>query len=144
MIILDTNVLSALMQTSPEEIVIEWLDRVPAESVWITSITLFEALYGLALVPDGKKRKILTTLFEEIVEKDLEGRVLLFDQMASEKAAHLAASRKKNGYTVDMRDTFIAGIALARKATLATRNTKHFRDLRVDVVNPWVLMTDGF
>lgn len=144
MIILDTNVLSALMQTSPEEIVIEWLDRVPAESVWITSITLFEARYGLALLPDGKKRKILTILFEEIVEKDLEGRVLLFDQMASEKAAHLAASRKKNGYTVDMRDTFIAGIALARKATIATRNTKHFRDLRVDVVNPWELMTDGF
>ena len=99
MIILDTNVLSALMQTSPEEIVIEWLDRVPAESVWITSITLFEARYGPALLPDGERRKILSTLFEEIVEKDLEGRVLLFDQMASEQAAYLAAARKKNGHT---------------------------------------------
>ncbi len=137
MIILDTNVISALMQTSPDAPVVAWLNQVPAESVWITSITLFEARYGLALLPGGKRRKILTTLFEEIVEKDLEGRVLLFDQMASEQAAHLAAARKENGYTVDMRDTFIAGIVLARKATLATRNIKHFLDLRVDVVNPW-------
>lgn len=137
MIILDTNVLSALMQTNPDAPVVAWLNQVPAESVWITSITLFEARYGLASLPSGKRRKILTTLFEEIVEKDLEGRVLLFDQMASEQAAHLAAARKKNGYTVVMRDIFIAGIVLARKATLATRNIRHFLDLRVDVVNPW-------
>ncbi len=139
MIILDTNVLSALMRTKPDSTVVSWLDSVPAESVWITSITLFEAHFGLALLPDGKKRKILATLFEEIIEKDLEGRILLFDQMASEQAAHLAAARRKSGFTVDMRDTFIAGIALARKATVATRNVKHFDDLHVEVINPWGL-----
>ena len=137
MIILDTNVLSALMQSKPESKVVSWLDQVPVESAWITSITLFEAQYGLALLPDGKKRKTLSTLFEEIVEVDLEGRVLLFDQNASEQAAHLAANRRKKGYTVDMRDTFIAGIALAKKAAIATRNVAHFFDLQVNVINPW-------
>jgi len=137
MIILDTNVLSALMHTNPDPVVVSWLDQIPAESVWITSITLFEARFGLALLPDGRRRKILTDKFEELVEVDLEGRVLLFDHMAAERAALLAAARQKRGHTVDMRDTFIAGIALAKKATLATRNIRHFNDLQVQVVNPW-------
>ena len=121
MVILDTNVLSAVMQAKPNQVVVSWLDSVPAESVWITSITLFEARFGLALLPNGKKQTLLQTLFKQIVEKDLEGRVLLFDAPAAEQAARLAAKRQQNGRPVDMRDTFIAGIALARKATLATR-----------------------
>ncbi|NOQ41351.1 MAG: PIN domain-containing protein [Desulfuromusa sp.] len=137
MIILDTNILSALMQKNPDAAVISWLDRVPTESVWITSVTLFEVRYGLALLPEGKRRKTLIEIFDQIVADDLDGRVLLFDQAAAEEAAQLAAARRKNGYTVDMRDTFIAGIALAKKATIATRNTKHFSDLQVDVINPW-------
>lgn len=137
MIILDTNILSALMQKNPDMAVINWLDRVPAESVWTTSVTLFEARYGLSLLPEGKRRKALVEIFEQIIAEDLDGRVLLFDQMAAEQAALLAASRRKTGSTVDMRDTFIAGIALAKRATIATRNTKHFSDLQVDVVNPW-------
>ena len=137
MIILDTNILSALMQKNPDAAVISWLDGVPTESVWITSVTLFEARYGLALLPEGKRRKALTEIFVQIVADDLDGRVLLFDQAAAEEAAQLAAARRKNGHTVDMRDTFIAGIALAKKATIATRNTKHFSDLQVDVINPW-------
>ncbi len=137
MIILDTNVLSALMQKDPDVAVINWLDRVPAESVWITTITLFEARYGLALLPEGKRRKSLIEIFEKIIVDDLDGRVLLFDQAAAGQAAQLAASRKKTGSTVDMRDTFIAGIALAKRATIVTRNTRHFSDLQVDVINPW-------
>ncbi len=137
MIILDTNVLSALMQKDPDVAVINWLDRVPAESVWITTITLFEARCGLALLPEGKRRKSLIEIFEKIIVDDLDGRVLLFDQAAAGQAAQLAASRKKTGSTVDMRDTFIAGIALAKRATIVTRNTRHFSDLRVDVINPW-------
>ena len=137
MIILDTNVLSALMQTNPDPVVVSWLDQVPAESVWITSVTLFEAQFGLALLPEGNRRKLLTALFQELVEVDLEGRVLLFNRSAAEQAALLAAERQKHGHIVDMRDTFIAGIALAKKATLATRNIRHFNDLQIQVVNPW-------
>jgi predicted nucleic acid-binding protein len=137
MIVLDTNVLSALMRQIPEAPVVAWLDRQPAESVWITSITLFEARFGLALLPKGRRRQTLEAAFARLLEDDLENRVLDFDGAAATEAALLAAQRQKTGRPVDMRDTQIAGIALARHATLATRNVRHFKDLNVPVVDPW-------
>src|ERR1035437_6728894 len=139
MIILDTNVLSALMRAVPEARVVAWWERHPAESVWITSITLFEAYLGRALLPSGRRRQTLEAAFGRLLKKDLENRVLDFDSAAATEAASLAAERQKAGRTVDMRDTQIAGIALARRATLATRNVRHFRDLKVPVVDPWVV-----
>jgi predicted nucleic acid-binding protein len=114
------------MLTNPDPVVVSWLDQVPAESVWITSVTLFEARFGLALLAEGIRRKVVTAQFEELVEVDLEGRALLFNRIAAEQAALVAAVHQKRGRTVNMRDTFIAGIALTKKATLATRNTRHF------------------
>lgn len=137
MIILDTNVLSALMRQAPEAPVVAWLDRQPAESVWITSITLFEARLGLALLPKGRRQQALDSAFARLLEDDLENRVLDFDSAAASEAALLAAQRQKAGRSVDMRDTQIAGIALARHATLATRNVRHFQDLNVPIVDPW-------
>lgn len=137
MIILDTNVLSALMQQTPDPQVVAWLDDQPAESIWLSSITLFEARYGLALLASGQRKNMLQERFEELLQQDLQNRVLQFDANAATQAAELAAERKTRGRPVDMRDTFIAGIALARRATLATRNTRHFDDLSVPVVNPW-------
>lgn len=137
MIVLDTNVLSALMQQQPDALVVAWLDNQPAESIWISSITLFEARYGLALLASGQRKALLQERFDEFLQHDLENRVLLFDANAATLAAQLAAERKARGRPVHMRDTFIAGIALARRATLATRNTRHFDDLSVPVVNPW-------
>jgi predicted nucleic acid-binding protein len=136
-IILDTNVLSALMRKAPDASVVAWLDRQPTESVWITSITLFEARLGLALLPTGRRRRVLETAFGRLLEEDLDNRVLDFDSTAATEAALLAAERHKAGRSVDMRDTQTAGIALARHATLATRNVRHFRDLKVPVVDPW-------
>ena len=125
------------MQKAPDPSVVEWLDRQPAESVWITSITLFEARLGLALLPSGRRRQALELAFEQLLAEDLEERVLDFDRSAAEAAAALAAERQQNGRTVDMRDTQIAGIVIARRAALATRNVKHFADLTAEVVNPW-------
>jgi hypothetical protein len=136
-IVIDTNVLSALMREVPDRPVVEWLDRQAAESIWITSITLFEARLGLALLPKGKRRKALESAFDKLLVEDLEGRVLDFDQPAAEAAAQLAAGRQREGQTIDMRDTQIAGIVIARRAELATRNVRHFSDLNVDVINPW-------
>ena len=138
MIVLDTNVLSALMQSEPDTRVLSWLDQQPAESIWITSVTLFEARYGLAALPKGKRRASLQERFDQMIKEDLEERVLLFDQTAAEVSASLAANRKRAGRSVDMRDTFIAGIVLSRRATLATRNLRHFDDLLTEVVNPFV------
>jgi hypothetical protein len=137
MIILDTNVLSALMQQTPDPQVVAWLDDQPAESIWLSSITLFEARYGLAVLASGQRKNRLQERFEALLQEDLQNRVLLFDANAATHAAELAADRKTRGRPVDMRDTFIAGIALARRATLATRNTRNFDDLSVPVVNPW-------
>ena len=137
MILLDTNVLSALMQQAPDAQVVAWLDDQPADSIWLSSITLFEARYGLALLPDGQRKNALAQRFEAIVHDDLQYRVLFFDINAAQQAAQLAADRKTRGRPVDMRDTFIAGIALAKRAAIATRNVKHFDDLSVPVINPW-------
>ena len=137
MIILDTNVLSALMQRQPDSAVVEWLDRQTADTVWITSVTLFEARYGLRLLANGQRKALLTQQLDQLVQIDLANRIAVFDLRAAEHAAHLAADRKARGRPVDMRDTLIAGIAIARNAALATRNVKHFDDLTTPVVNPW-------
>lgn len=137
MIVLDTNVLSALMRAEPDAAVIDWLDRQPADSVWLSSITVFETRFGLALLPKGRRRVALHQAFERVLAEDLANRVLDFDSMAAATAAHLAADRQRAGRSVDLRDTMIAGIALARRATIATRNTKHFEGLDVPIVNPW-------
>jgi predicted nucleic acid-binding protein len=137
LIILDTSVLSELMQKVPNPAVVEWLDQQPAESVWITNITLLEARLGLALLPNGRRRQALELAFEQLVSEDLEGRVLDFDRPAAEAVAGLAAERQRSGRTVDMRDTQIAGIVIARRATLASRNVKRYADLTAEVVNPW-------
>jgi toxin FitB len=136
-IVLDTNVLSALMRPDPDAPVVAWLDRQPAESIWITSITLFETRLGLALLPKGRRQQVLQAAFERLLSDDLDNRIVDLDAPAAAEAAALAAARQKVGRPVDLRDTLIAGIILARRATLATRNLRHFGDLKVDVVDPW-------
>jgi len=95
LIVLDTNVLSTLMQKAPEPLVVDWLDHQPAESVWITTVTLFEARLGLALLPAGRRRKALEAAFNQLLLEDLEGRVLDFDRPSAEAAAALAAERQR-------------------------------------------------
>jgi predicted nucleic acid-binding protein len=138
-IILDTNVLSALMRSDPDRAVVAWLDRQAPESLWVTSLTVFEARFGLALLAAGRRRRALERSFALLLEEDLENRVLDFDLAAATAAAELAAARQKSGRPVDLRDTQIAGIAIARRATLATRNVRHFPDLTVPVVDPWTV-----
>jgi len=136
-IVLDTNVLSALMRSSPEAAVVAWLDRQPADSVWLTSITVFEARFGLALLPKGRRQSGLERAFDRVLTEDFSNRVLPLDEMAAVTAAQVAADRQRAGRAVDLRDTLIAGIAQARRATIATRNTRHFDGLDVPVVDPW-------
>ncbi|MGH8226832.1 MAG: type II toxin-antitoxin system VapC family toxin [Steroidobacteraceae bacterium] len=137
MIILDTNVLSALMRSEPEDVVVRWLDRQPAESVWTTSVTVFEARFGIALPPQGARRKTLEQSFARLLQEDLGNRILDFDGAAASEAAALAAARQTAGRPVDFRDTQIAGIALSRHASIATRNVRHFQGLKIAVVDPW-------
>jgi predicted nucleic acid-binding protein len=135
MVILDTNVISALMRA--EAAIVAWLDCQSALSVWTTTITLFEVRYGLAVMPLGRRGTADEAAFNDVIEHELEGRILSFDRAAADHAALLLAERRRGGRMGESRDTMIAGIALSQNATLATRNVRHFDDLRVPVVDPW-------
>jgi predicted nucleic acid-binding protein len=137
MIILDTNVISALMRTEPEKPVVKWLDAQPAASVWITAVTVMEIRFGLQTMPKGRRQEALIRAFDLMLKSMIEGRIASFDAEAGLHAAELMAQRKRKGRPAEVRDTMIAGIVLANRATLATRNTQHFEDLPLTVINPW-------
>ncbi|MGO8768504.1 MAG: type II toxin-antitoxin system VapC family toxin [Mycobacterium sp.] len=137
MILLDTNVLSALMRREPDRAVVAWLDDQPGESIWTTTITILEVRTGIELLEQGRRRRQLEQAFGELLTEDLGGRVQPFDQPAALAAASIAAARQRAGRPVEIRDVQIAGIATARRATLATRNTRHFDAVGVNVVDPW-------
>src|SRR5258708_20157909 len=136
MIILDTNVLSALMRQTPDPPVVSWLDRQPRTSIWTTSVTVLEIRFGLQIFPAGKRRTFLIQAFEAVLEK-IGQRVAPFDEAAAQQAAGLIASRHRKRRTRDLPDTMIAGTVLAHHAVLATRNTAHFADISAPVINPW-------
>jgi predicted nucleic acid-binding protein len=137
MIVLDTNVLSSLIKPAPDRPVVKWLDHQPRTSIWICSVTVLEIRYGLQILVPGRKRSALTAMFEHFVEHAIEGRIAPFDNEAAERAGELMATRHRRGRPGELRDTMIAGIVLARRATLATRNITHFEDADINVVNPW-------
>jgi toxin FitB len=138
LIILDTNVLSALMRQIPDRNVVAWLDRQPRTSIWTTSVTVFEIRFGLQILAVGKRRKLLAEAFDELLAR-IGQRVATFDVVAAGHASDLMAARHRKGRPGDLRDTMISGIALAQHATLATRNTVHFEDASIPLVNPWTV-----
>ncbi len=138
MIILDTNVFSELMQRPPNPSVIAWLDKQPRSSIWITSITLLEVRLGLQVMPVGKRRSALLNAHDALLAEKIVSRIASFDSAAARCAADLMTLRQQQGRPADWRDSMIAGIVLATRATFATRNTSHFQDLDVPVVNPWI------
>src|SRR5215471_8130860 len=137
MIVLDTNVVSAMMRRDVDTTVRDWLDRLPPESIWVTTITIFEVRLGIGLLVKGRKRQLLEDHFVQSIAEDFEGRVLDLDRTAAEAAASLCAQRRLRGRPIEMRDTMIAGIVVSRRAELATRNVRHFDDLEIAVVDPW-------
>lgn len=137
MIVLDTNVLSALMREPPAEQVLAWLDLQPRLSIWTSAITVMELRTGIDLLASSRNKRRLEQAMERLIIEKLGTRIASFDTAAAEQAATLMAARQRAGRSGELRDTMIAGIVLANHATLATRNTRHFADLSVPVVNPW-------
>lgn len=136
MIVLDTNVISAIMSDPPVDAVADWIDHQAQQSIWTTSINVFEIRSVLHTMPAGRRQARLSEVFEQFLE-GINRRVAEFDYHAAELAAELAAAREKKGRPGDLRDTMIAGIVLAHHASLATRNVAHFADIRATVVDPW-------
>jgi predicted nucleic acid-binding protein len=135
MVVLDTNVLSALMNVRPEARVLAWLDRQVNMAVWTSVVSIFELRRGVDGMPEGRKRRDLQVRMERILEDVLADRILPVDRESADVAGQLWAQRIRRGVPVSVEDTLIAGVVLARGATLATRNTRHFPE--VPVVNPW-------
>jgi predicted nucleic acid-binding protein len=137
MVLLDTNVVSELMKAFPEPAVIDWINATPAATVFVSAITEAEILYGLALLPEGKRREGLARAADMAFETYLRGRILPFDSDAAEAFAALAASRRQAGRPMSQADAQIAAIAASRGADLATRNVADFEGCGVQVINPW-------
>ncbi len=124
MTILDTNVLSGLMLASPDLVLVQWLDRQVRIATWTTAVSVFEIRSGIERLPEGRRRLFLQAAFDRVLADKLQGRILPFDHAAADEAGRREADRLRRGFTDDVRDIQIAGIVIARRATLATRNVR--------------------
>lgn len=137
MIVLDTNVLSETLRPTPSARVLEWMRSEPASALFTTAITEAEMLYGIALLPEGRRRGSLEAVVELIFTEDLAGRVLPFDSAAAREFADIAAGRNRAGQPISDADARIAAIARSRGAALATRNIKDFAGCGLSLIDPW-------
>jgi predicted nucleic acid-binding protein len=137
MIILDTNVLSELMKHKKSEVVRSWAAQQPVMSLFTTTITQAEILYGIAILPHGKRRDELTKAANRMFAEDFSRRVLPFDEAAAVAFANIAAQRRANGMAISEADAQIAAICYTRQATIATRNVSDFEGCGISIINPW-------
>ena len=137
MVILDTNVLSEVLKASPDERVVAWLKDQPRPSLFTTTVTRGEILYGIRLLPEGKRRRALWDAALAIFNEDFAERVLSFDNDAADAYAEVGASRRAAGRPISQFDAMIAGMARSRGASVATRKAKDFEGCCIDVVDPW-------
>jgi toxin FitB len=138
MIVLDTNVVSEPLRPTPSAKVLEWMRSQPNAVLFTTTITEAELLYGIALLPQGKRRHSLESAVRQIFAVHLAGRILPFDSAAAREYADIAAMRLRSGRPISEADARIAAIARSRGAELATRNVADFDGCDVEVVNPWL------
>ncbi len=137
MTILDTNVVSENMKPLPSSVVEAWISGQIREELFTTAITVAEVLYGLELLPKGKRRDALLREADATFREDFAGHVLAFDESAARVFALISAARRTHGHPISTQDAQIAAIARIRGATLATRNTGDFEGCGVKLVNPW-------
>jgi len=140
-ILLDTNVLSELMKPVPDQTVLRFVNGIPGIALFTSAITQAEILYGIALLPEGKRRDALLAAARTALDNHFRGRVLPFDGGAAEAFAAIAAGRRESGRPISQADAQIAAIAKSRGAALATRNVSDFdgcgvRNVAVAAVRP--------
>lgn len=141
MIVLDTNIISELMRARPNARILDWLAAQPPAGLFTTTLTQAEIFYGLALLPEGRRRDDLIAAARPIFEHELAGRILGFDSDAAMAYPEIAARRRKAGQPITQIDGQIAAIVASRGARLATRNVRDFVDCGIVVVDPWMAPT---
>jgi hypothetical protein len=136
-IVLDTNVLSELLRAEPDTRVTAWLVNQPRGSLYTTTVTEAEILYGVSILPDGKRRHSLLAATTAIFHEDFANRLLAFDSDAAGQYAAIGAQRRALGRPISQFDAMIAAMARSRGAALASRNTRDFADCGIELINPW-------
>ena len=136
MIILDTNVVSEAMKPEPNPVVRAWLNDQAAETLYLSSVTLAELLFGIAALPSGKRKDMLALTLEGLMGL-FKDRVLPFDVEAARHYADLAVVAKISGRGFPTPDGYIAAIAASRGFIVASRDTAPYEAARVTVINPW-------
>jgi toxin FitB len=136
-IVLDTNVVPELMRQTPDDGVVRWVDRYPAEDVFITAVTAAEFAHGVARLPEGQRKTTLVARVSDLLAEDFRDQVLPFDGVAAEHYGEIAAARQASGHPIGMADAQIAAICRRYVACLATRNVKDFVETGIKVLNPW-------
>lgn len=137
MIIVVTNVISEVMRPERNQIVFQWMKRQPDEAIYLTATSLSELLFGIEIMPAGKRKDTLKNELHRIIEKRFESRIIPFDKKAAQAYAYLLSKARKAGKTVSNIDAQIASIAYIYGFSVATRDTAPFLALDVHVINPW-------
>jgi hypothetical protein len=136
MIVLDTNVVSELMRAAPAPAVLTWLQQTSSTGLYTTAVTVAEIRYGIARVPEGRRRETLHQAANEIFAA-FPRQVLPFDLAAATAYADVVAGRDRDGNLISGFDAQIAAICRSQAASLATRNTKDFTDTGIAIIDPW-------
>lgn len=139
MIVLDTNVLSEVLRPQPEPKVLVWLAAQPETALFTTTITRGELLYGVHLLPKGRRREALQRAVMAIFDEDFNQRMLPFDSHAADAYAEIASVRRTKGRPISQFDAMIAACARSRGASVATRNTRDFGGCGIQLINPWTI-----
>jgi toxin FitB len=130
-------VISELMRASCEPRVLAWADAQQAGDVYLTAVTTAELRYGVARLPDGRRKTDLANRILRTLEEEFSGRILPFDDDAAARYADIVMHRERRGLPISMADAQIAAICLHHGAGLATRNTKDFARTDIDIIDPW-------
>lgn len=136
MILLDTNVVSEAMKPAPAEAVRAWLDEQAAETLFLSSVTIAELMFGIGALPDGKRKERLTEALDGVMDLFAD-RVLPFDVDAARRYANLAVKARTAGKGFPTPDGYIAAIAAAKGFAVATRDSSAFEAANVTVIDPW-------
>ena len=136
MILLDTNVVSEAMKPEPDETVRAWLDEQAAETLYLSSVTVAELMFGIGALPDGKRKDRLTAALDGVMELFAD-RILPFDTGAARHYAELAVKARAAGKGFPTHDGYIAAIAASRGFVVATRDASAFDAAGLEVIDPW-------
>lgn len=137
MIVVDTNVVSEPLKAIGDPAVQRWLDQQSVETLYLTTISLAELRFGIALLPDGHRKDALSAAIEERIVAQFAPRILSFDTRSATAYAQVCAHAKRVGTPIGVADGYIAATAAARGFSVATRDTAPFEAAGLDVINPW-------